>query len=171
LKKGHTTLKVGQVISQTRIDPKVDHGDHTAIINHLYCNLSLADFDLDSLYTHQLQLLPPGRKLWNFLVLRDNWLVTNKKVDLQLDNDSLVAITAMSHRPLFSKEDNGSINDENMASFSKPSVVKSILSWTITHIVLDAISGSKSREKHVPSLGQHRHAYGAIKGFLSDLIG
>ena len=151
--KGHTTLKVGQVISQTRIDPNLDHDNHTVIINHLYCNLSLADFDLDCLYTHQLQLLPPGRKLWNFLVLRDNWLVTNKKVDLQLDNDSLVAITAMSHRPLFSKEDNGSINDENMASFSKPSVVKSILSWTITHIVLDAISKSQAREKHIPSLG------------------
>jgi hypothetical protein len=136
--KGHTTLKVGQVISQTRIDcciilltwlsksqSKVS-GNHTVIINHLYCNLSLANFDLECLYTHQLQLLPPGRKLWKFLVLRDNWLVTNKKVNLQLDNDSLVAITAMSHRPLFSKEDNESINEANMASFSKPNVVKSI---------------------------------------------
>ena len=37
--KGHTTLKVGQVISQTRVDPNLDHGDHTVIINHLYCDL------------------------------------------------------------------------------------------------------------------------------------
>jgi len=86
-------------------------------------------------------------------VLRDNWLVTNKKVNIQLDNDSLVAITAMSHRPLFSKEDNESINEANMASFPKPDVVKSIPSWTITPIVLDAISGSQAREKHIPSLG------------------
>jgi hypothetical protein len=87
------------------------------------------------------------------LVLRDSWLVTNKKVNLQLDNDSLVAMTAMSHRPLFSKEDNESINDANMASFSKPNVVELIPSWTITHIVLDAISKSQAREKHIPSLG------------------
>ena len=77
----------------------------------------------------------------------------------------------MSHRLMFSKEDNESINEANMASFSKPSVVKSNPSWTITHIVLDAISGSRAREKHVPSLGQHHYACGAIKGFLSDLIG
>ena len=76
----------------------------------------------------------------------------------------------MSHRPLFSKEDNESINEANMASFSKPDVVKSIPSWTITQIVLDAIFGSQAREKHVPSLGQHRYACGGIKGFLLDLI-
>jgi hypothetical protein len=30
-----------------------------------------------------------------FLVLRDNWLVTNRNVNLQLGNDSLVATKAM----------------------------------------------------------------------------
>jgi hypothetical protein len=34
-------------------------------------------------------------KIWNFLVLRDNWLVTNRKVNLQLGNDSLVATKAV----------------------------------------------------------------------------
>jgi len=86
-------------------------------------------------------------------VLRDNWLVTNKKVNLQLDNDSLVDIIAMSHRPLFNKEDNESINEANMASLSKPSVVKSLPYWTITPVVPDSISKSQAREKHIPSLG------------------
>ena len=35
-------------------------------------------------------------------MLRDNWLVTNKKVNLQLDNESLVSTKAMSHRTLLS---------------------------------------------------------------------
>jgi len=47
----------------------------------------------------------------------------------------------------------------------------SIPSWTITHIVLDAISGPQAKKKHVPSLSQHRYACGGIKGFLSELIG
>jgi len=55
----------------------------------------------------------------------------------------------MSHTPLFSKEDNKSINEVNMASFPKPDVVKSIPYWTVTPIVLDAISGSQAREKQL----------------------
>jgi hypothetical protein len=35
------------------------------------------------------------------LVLRDNWLVTNRKVNLQLGNDSLVATKAMSYKASF----------------------------------------------------------------------
>jgi hypothetical protein len=38
------------------------------------------------------------------LVLRDNWLVTNKKVNLQLDNNSLVATKAMSYRAITNKK-------------------------------------------------------------------
>jgi len=129
------------------------HGNHTVLIKHIYCDLFLADFDLDCLQCINYNFCHRRRKFCNFLVLRDNWLVTNKKVNLQLDNDSLVAITAMSHRTLFSKEDNESKNEANMASLSKPSVVKSIPSWTITHIVLDAISKPQGRGKHIPSLG------------------
>jgi hypothetical protein len=39
-----------------------------------------------------------------FLVLRDNWLVTNRKVNLQLGNDSLVATKAMSCRAITNKK-------------------------------------------------------------------
>jgi hypothetical protein len=38
------------------------------------------------------------------LVLRDNWLVTNRKVNLQLGNDSLVATTAMSYKAITNKK-------------------------------------------------------------------
>ena len=152
--KGHTTLKVGQVISQTKIDPNLDHGDHTVIINHLYCHLSLADLDLDCLYTHQLQLLPPGRNLWKFfLVFRDNWLVISQKFNHYLGNNSMISLKATSHKIVSCKENNKLINDANTISFSRPYVVKSIPSWTITHIVPNAISKSQAREKHIPSFG------------------
>jgi hypothetical protein len=39
-----------------------------------------------------------------FLVLRDNWLVTNRNVNLQLGNDSLVATKAMSYRAITNKK-------------------------------------------------------------------
>jgi hypothetical protein len=38
------------------------------------------------------------------LVLRDNWLVTNRDVNLQLGNDSLVATKAMSYRAITNKK-------------------------------------------------------------------
>jgi hypothetical protein len=39
-----------------------------------------------------------------FLVLRDNWLVTNKNINPQLGNDSLVATKAMSYRAITNKK-------------------------------------------------------------------
>jgi hypothetical protein len=39
-----------------------------------------------------------------FLVLRDNWLVTNRNVNLQLGNDSLVATKAMYYRAITNKK-------------------------------------------------------------------
>jgi hypothetical protein len=39
-----------------------------------------------------------------FLVLRDNWLVTNRNVNLQLGNDSLVATKAMSYSAITNKK-------------------------------------------------------------------
>jgi hypothetical protein len=41
---------------------------------------------------------------WEFLVLRDNWLVTNRNVNLQLGNGSLVATKAMSYRTITNKK-------------------------------------------------------------------
>jgi hypothetical protein len=39
-----------------------------------------------------------------FLVLRDNWLVTNKNVNLQLGNDSLVATKVMYYGAITNKK-------------------------------------------------------------------
>jgi hypothetical protein len=39
-----------------------------------------------------------------FLVLRDSWLVTNRIVNLQLGNDSLVATKAMYYREITNKK-------------------------------------------------------------------
>jgi predicted DNA binding CopG/RHH family protein len=39
-----------------------------------------------------------------FLVLRDNWLVTNRNVNLRLGNDPLVAMKAMSYRAITNKK-------------------------------------------------------------------
>jgi hypothetical protein len=39
-----------------------------------------------------------------FLVLRDNWLVTNRNINLQPSNDSLVATKAMSYRAITNKK-------------------------------------------------------------------
>jgi hypothetical protein len=39
-----------------------------------------------------------------FLVLRDNWLVTNRNVNLQLGNDSLVGMKARSYRAITNKK-------------------------------------------------------------------
>jgi hypothetical protein len=41
---------------------------------------------------------------FEFLVLRDNWLVTNRNVNLQLGNDSLVATKARSYRAITNKK-------------------------------------------------------------------
>jgi hypothetical protein len=38
------------------------------------------------------------------LVLRENWLVTNRKVNLQLGNNSSVATKAMSYRAITNKK-------------------------------------------------------------------
>ena len=73
-------------------------------------------------------------------MLRDNYLVTNRKVSLQLGNDSLVTPKAMSHRTMLSKETAKPVSDASTAFFSRPYVIKSIPSWTITQIVQDVVS-------------------------------
>jgi hypothetical protein len=39
-----------------------------------------------------------------FLVLRDNWLVTNRNINLQLGNDPFVATKAMSYKAITNKK-------------------------------------------------------------------
>jgi hypothetical protein len=39
-----------------------------------------------------------------FLVLRDNWLVSNRNVNLRLGNDPLVATKAMSYKAITNKK-------------------------------------------------------------------
>ena len=68
-------------------------------------------------------------ELW---VLRDNWLVTHSKVNLQLGSDLLVAMKAMSHKTMLSKETTRTINNATTALFSKPYAIMSIPSWTTT---------------------------------------
>ena len=55
-------------------------------------------------------------------MLRDNYLVTNRKVSLQLGNDSLVTPKAMSHRTMLSKETAKPVSDTSTAFFSRPCV-------------------------------------------------
>jgi hypothetical protein len=64
------------------------------------------------------------------LVLRDNWLVTNRKVNLQPSNDSLVTMKTMSHRTMLSKETTKPLNDASTTFFTRPHVTKPIRSWT-----------------------------------------
>ena len=74
------------------------------------------------------------------LVLRDNWLVTSRKLNLRLGDNFLLIMKARAHKTMLSKRTAKLVIDASTASFSKPYVVKSSLSWTITQIVLDAIS-------------------------------
>jgi hypothetical protein len=72
-------------------------------------------------------------------VLRGSWLVTHRKVNLQLGNDSSIAMKATSHRTMLIKETVKLTLQCECCFFSKW-VIKSIPSWTIMHIVQDAIS-------------------------------
>jgi hypothetical protein len=41
---------------------------------------------------------------FEILVLRDNWLVTNRNINLHIGNDALVAMKAMSYRAITNKK-------------------------------------------------------------------
>ena len=73
-------------------------------------------------------------------MLRDNYLVTNRKVSLQLGNDSLVTPKAMSHRTMISKETTNPVSDASTSFFSKPCVIKSSPPWTTAWVVQDIVS-------------------------------
>jgi hypothetical protein len=49
-------------------------------------------------------------------VLRDNRLVTNRKVDLQLGNDSSIATKVMSHRTMLSEGAAKPVSNASVAS-------------------------------------------------------
>ena len=72
-------------------------------------------------------------------MLRDNYLVTDRKVCLHLGNDSLVTTKARSHGTMLGKETTKLVSDASTTFFSRPCVVKSIPSWTITQIVQDVV--------------------------------
>ena len=73
-------------------------------------------------------------------MLRDNRLVTDRRARLQLGNNSLVASKAMSHRTMLDEEIVKPVSDASTTFFSRPCVVKSIPSWTITRVVQDTVS-------------------------------
>jgi DNA-directed RNA polymerase-5 subunit 1 len=79
------------------------HNDHTVEINPLWCDSLSVDFNIRHPSTSTTIIMVKSEDL-EFLVLRDNWLVTNRKVNLQLGNDSLVATKAMSYRAITNKK-------------------------------------------------------------------
>ena len=52
----------------------------------------------------------------------------------------MVAPNAMSHRTMLDEGTTKTVSDASTAFFSRPYVIKSIPSWTITQIVQDAVS-------------------------------
>jgi hypothetical protein len=69
------------------------------------------------------------------LLLRDNWLVTNTKVNLQLGNDSLVVLQSNNQQ-----EVNQLANNLSDTISSRAIVIKSIPSWAIPQIVQGVLS-------------------------------
>jgi hypothetical protein len=75
-----------------------------------------------------------------FLVLRDNWLVTNRNVKLRLGNDPLGSYEGYVLQSNNQQEVDQLANNLSDTLSSKASVIKSIPSWTITQIVQGVLS-------------------------------
>ena len=80
------------------------------------------------------------KEVLKLYMLKDNYLVTNRKVRLQLGNNSLVAPKAMPHRTMLDEETTKPFSDASTTFFSRPYVVKSIPSWTIMWVVQEVVS-------------------------------
>jgi DNA-directed RNA polymerase-5 subunit 1 len=158
--KGHTTLKVGQTISRRIVDGDVVflnrppsthkhslqafyayvHDDHTVKINPLMCGPFSADFDGDCVHIYYPQsLAAKAEALELFSVERQLISSHSGKVNLQLGNDSLVAMKAMCHRTMLHKELANQLALFVPFSLLAPAVMKPIPSWTITQIVQGAL--------------------------------
>ncbi|XP_044951359.1 DNA-directed RNA polymerase V subunit 1 isoform X2 [Hordeum vulgare subsp. vulgare] len=158
--KGYTTLKVGQTISRRIVDGDVVflnrppsthkhslqaftvyiHDDHTVKINPLICSPLAADFDGDCVHIYYPQsLAAKAEALELFSVEKQLTNSHNGKVNLQLANDSLLALKHMSSRTMLSKESANQLAMLLSLSLPAPAVVKSKPCWTITQIMQSAL--------------------------------
>jgi DNA-directed RNA polymerase-5 subunit 1 len=158
--KGYTTLKVGQTISRRIVDGDVVflnrppsthkhslqafkvyiHDDHTVKINPLICSPFAADFDGDCVHIYYPQsLAAKAEALELFSVEKQLTNSHNGKVNLQLSNDSLLALKHMSSRTMLSKESANQLAMLLALSLPSPAVVKSKPYWTISQILQSAL--------------------------------
>ncbi|KAM0861018.1 hypothetical protein ACQ4PT_046172 [Festuca glaucescens] len=158
--KGYTTLKVGQTISRRIVDGDVVflnrppsthkhslqafkvyiHDDHTVKINPLICSPLAADFDGDCVHIYYPQsLAAKAEALELFSVEKQLTNSHNGKINLQLANDSLLALKHMSSRTMLSKESANQLAMLLSLSLPAPAVVKSKPYWTISQILQSAL--------------------------------
>ncbi|XP_006646896.1 DNA-directed RNA polymerase V subunit 1 [Oryza brachyantha] len=158
--KGHTTLKVGQTISRRIVDGDIVflnrppsthkhslqafrayvHEDHTVKINPLICSPFAADFDGDCVHIYYPQsLAAKAEALELFSVEKQLTSSHSGKVNLQLANDSLLALKHMSFRTILSKEVANQLAMNVTYSLPKPALIKSRPHWTIAQIVQGAL--------------------------------
>ncbi|CAN6243084.1 unnamed protein product [Urochloa humidicola] len=158
--KGHTTLKVGQTISRRIVDGDVVflnrppsthkhslqafyayvHDDHTVKINPLICGPFSADFDGDCVHIYYPQSLAAKAEALELFSVKKQLISSHSgKVNLQLGNDSLVAMKVMSSRTMLSKELANQLAMFVPFSLPAPAVIKSIPAWTITQLVQCAL--------------------------------
>ncbi|KAL5207904.1 hypothetical protein ABZP36_032339 [Zizania latifolia] len=170
--KGHTTLKVGQTISRRIVDGDVVflnrppsthkhslqafyvyvHEDHTVKINPLICSPLSADFDGDCVHIYYPQsLAAKAEALELFSVEMQLTSSHSGNVNLQLANDSLLALKSMSSRTVLSKEAANQLAMFVSFSLPNPAVVKAKPYWTITQIVQGALPAELACEgdKHL----------------------
>ncbi|PUZ74086.1 hypothetical protein GQ55_1G036800 [Panicum hallii var. hallii] len=158
--KGHTTLKVGQTIRRRIVDGDVVflnrppsthkhslqafyayvHDDHTVKINPLICGPFSADFDGDCVHIYYPQSLAAKAEALELFSVEKQLISSHSgTVNLQLGNDSLVAMKLMSSRTMLSKELANQLAMFIPFSLPPPAVIKSIPAWTITQIVQGAL--------------------------------
>ncbi|XP_062224054.1 DNA-directed RNA polymerase V subunit 1-like [Phragmites australis] len=158
--KGHTTLKVGQTISRRIVNGDVVflnrppsthkhslqafyvyvHDDHTVKINPLICSPLSADFDGDCVHIYYPQSLAAKAEALELFSVEKQLISSHTgKVNLQLGNDSLLALKNMSSRTMLSKESSNQLAMVVSFSLPSPAVIKSVPSWTITQIVQGAL--------------------------------
>uniref|UniRef100_A0A0D9VCB6 DNA-directed RNA polymerase subunit n=1 Tax=Leersia perrieri TaxID=77586 RepID=A0A0D9VCB6_9ORYZ len=158
--KGHTTLKVGQTISRRIVDGDVVflnrppsthkhslqafhvyvHEDHTVKINPLICYPFAADFDGDCMHIYYPQSLAAKAEALELFSVENQLTSSHSgKVNLQLANDSLLALKHMSSRTILSKEAADQLAMFVTISLPDPAVIKSKPYWTIAQIVQGAL--------------------------------
>ncbi|KAG2648561.1 DNA-directed RNA polymerase V subunit 1-like [Panicum virgatum] len=158
--KGHTTLKVGQTIRRRIVDGDVVflnrppsthkhslqafyayvHDDHTVKINPLMCGPFSADFDGDCVHIYYPQSLAAKAEALELFSVEKQLISSHSgTVNVQLGNDSLVAMKLMSSRTVLCKELANQLAMFIPFSLPAPAVIKPIPAWKITQIVQGAL--------------------------------